>query len=117
MTEAFIAGQVSEMIDALHFGDPTKTIVSSLLRLVRLLFIIIPTLSLHKYAASVPPSHYRVLIDRFVIIWPTFWLHQAKARPTRRIHSAWRVSHLCLDLLPESIALSDAFGLTDWELD
>lgn len=38
VTEAFVAGQVSEMIDVLPFGDPTKTIVSSLLRLVRLLF-------------------------------------------------------------------------------
>lgn len=37
VTEAFVAGQASEMIDGLPFADPTITIVSSLLRLVRLL--------------------------------------------------------------------------------
>lgn len=36
--------------------------------------------------------------------------------PTSPLRKAGVVSRLCADLLPESIALSDAFGLTDWEL-
>ena len=34
VTESFVAGQVGEFIDSLPFEDPTKSIVSSLLRLV-----------------------------------------------------------------------------------
>jgi len=35
--------------------------------------------------------------------------------PTSSIRLAF--SHVCRDLLPDAIALSDAFGLSDWELD
>ena len=35
--------------------------------------------------------------------------------PTNPLRSA--LSRLCLRLVPESIALTDAFGYTDWELD
>jgi acyl-CoA oxidase len=35
--------------------------------------------------------------------------------PTRSLRLA--ISELCRKLLPNSIGLSDAFGLTDWELD
>lgn len=50
------------------------------------------TLPLSSYAASVPPSDHRVLIDRLIVILDYVWLHPA--RSTRRVHSAWRVSCL-----------------------
>jgi acyl-CoA oxidase len=35
--------------------------------------------------------------------------------PTRALRLT--VKHLCEELLPEAIGLSDAFGFTDWDLD
>lgn len=107
------------MIDALPFRRPnqnyrilaTQTGESSIY-----VHIIIPTLSLRTLR-----QYLLVTIESSLTDLLSFGLRfgsiNAKALPTRRIHSAWRVSRLCLDLLPESIALSDAFGLTDWELD
>lgn len=112
VTEAFVAGQVFEMIDALPVGDPTKTIVSSLLRLVRLLLNIITTLSLMLR------QYLLVTIESSLTDLLSFGLRLAPPNsvdPTNPLRMA--VSRLCLELLPESIALSDAFGLTDWELD
>lgn len=50
------------------------------------------TLPLSSYAALVPPSDHRVLIDRLIVILDYVWLHPT--RSTRRVHSAWRVSCL-----------------------
>ena len=34
------------------------------------------------------------------------------SRPLRK-----EIQRLCLDLLPQAVALTDAFGFSDWELD
>lgn len=47
----------------------------------------------------------------FKIITPT----TDGADPVRSLRA--EIASLCLDLLPNAIGLTDAFGFTDWEID
>ena len=56
----------------------------------------------------------------FGVIRPTAVIHGESPSyyskdPTRAVRLA--IQRSCLELIPESIGLTDAFGFTDWDLD
>ncbi|KAJ6529033.1 peroxisomal oxidase [Mycena vulgaris] len=102
VTEAFVAAQVGEMIDAL--GTALKPREAEVVRKVYILYLLttvesalvdLLSFGLFRAVPTGDPPHSR--------------------DPTRALRLA--IAGLCGELLPEAIGLSDAFGFSDWELD
>ncbi|KAH8822666.1 peroxisomal oxidase [Flagelloscypha sp. PMI_526] len=96
VTESFVATQVLKIITSLNdLPAHTAQVVKKLYILYLLTTLEGGLVDLLSFALIVPNTE---RID------PTYSLRMA-------------IKDLCLQLLPESIGLSDAFALTDWELD
>ncbi|KAF7965078.1 hypothetical protein HWV62_45767 [Athelia sp. TMB] len=95
VTEAFVAAQVGLMSQELQLTEIDNRVIQDLYRLHLLTTI---------------ESSLADLLS-FKIINPT----SDSAGPIRSLRA--EIASLCLDLLPNAIGLTDAFGFTDWELD
>uniref|UniRef100_A0A8H7XY14 Acyl-coenzyme A oxidase n=1 Tax=Psilocybe cubensis TaxID=181762 RepID=A0A8H7XY14_PSICU len=98
VTEAFVAGQVGEMIqDLSKLPETDKTVVTKVF-LLYLLTTVEGGLTDFLSFGIIRPSSGSTPKD-----------------PTRSVRLA--IKRLCEELLPEAIGLTDAFGFTDWDLD
>ncbi|KAF8636086.1 hypothetical protein AX17_003791 [Amanita inopinata Kibby_2008] len=117
---------------ALHLSEPDATVNQRISKAVTDVFVgaqirsVIESLDLPEKAARVVRKVYLLyllttvevgLIDllSFGVMRPTLNADVMPSDPTRSLRMA--IDKLCVDLLPDAVALTDAFGLTDWELD
>ncbi|KAG5650389.1 hypothetical protein H0H81_012401 [Sphagnurus paluster] len=98
VTEAFIAGQVGQIMDNLSLPIGTSNVLRSLYTL---------------YLLTVVEAGLADLLS-FGLLRPTT-NSSGSSDPARSLRLY--ISQLCQELLPNAIGLSDAFGFTDWELD
>jgi len=97
VSDAFVATQIGEMISSIPLQGPDRTIVVKLLTL---------------YIICTAES---ALVDLLSLGVLSGKSSGTLSDPTSGIRLAF--SNTCRELLPEAIGLSDAFGLSDWELD
>ena len=127
VTEAFVATQVAKMIEGLEevgIKGYDANVVKKVYLLVGL--FVIPPFPQYILIRFVYYLQYLLttveggLVDllSFGLMRPTVIhgkLPSHSIDPTRTVRLA--IQHLCQELLPESIGLTDAFGFTDWDLD
>ncbi|KAF7796497.1 hypothetical protein EIP86_007675 [Pleurotus ostreatoroseus] len=99
VTEAFVAEQLEGFINGLRDELPGKnaSVVRNLLHLCILSMLESALVDLLSFALISTPSHAN---------------QDDVSLPLRK-----EIQRLCLALLPQAVALSDAFGFSDWELD
>ncbi|PPQ83813.1 hypothetical protein CVT25_001028 [Psilocybe cyanescens] len=98
VTEAFVAAQVGDMIQSLsNLPENDSAVVTKVFLL---------------YLLTTVEGGLTDFLS-FGVIRPTSG--SAPKDPTRSVRLA--IKHLCEELLPEAIGLTDAFGFTDWDLD
>ncbi|THV04494.1 peroxisomal oxidase [Dendrothele bispora CBS 962.96] len=102
-TEAFVAGQVREMFKTVDANNGLGAKEKQVLKKLYLLFLLttIET-SLSDFLA-------------FGLLRMPDFISSGVTDPTRSLRRA--ISALCKEILPEAIGLTDALGLSDWELD
>ncbi|KAJ7769564.1 peroxisomal oxidase [Mycena maculata] len=102
VTEAFVAARVGEMIEAL--GATLRPRETEVVRKVYILYLL----------TTVESALVDLLSFGLFRATPTGAPPRSRD-PTRALRMA--IASLCAELFPEAIGLTDAFGLSDWELD
>ncbi|EKM75391.1 hypothetical protein AGABI1DRAFT_79987 [Agaricus bisporus var. burnettii JB137-S8] len=99
VTEAFIAARVMEMIKELPvvIGDKQRNV-----KILEKLYLMYLLTTLETGVVD-------------LLSFGVFGVAKGKGDVTRSLRLT--IKNLCLELLPEAIGLTDAFGYTDWELD
>ncbi|GBE86858.1 Acyl-coenzyme A oxidase 3 [Sparassis crispa] len=97
-TEAFVAVQVGKMIQSLrsHLAESEAAVLAKLFNLYLL-----------------------TTVESGLVDLLSFGIFPQNAERGRDLTGGLRtaIKQLCLELLPEAIGLTDAFGFTDWQLD
>ncbi|KAI0633097.1 acyl-CoA oxidase [Trametes polyzona] len=100
VTDAFVAAQVGAIVDALE-----GTVGGQEAKVLRSLYVLYLLTTVEEGLADI--------LSFGLLSRPS--TAGDKADPSRALRIS--VKHLCLDLLPEVIGLTDGFGFNDWELD